>query len=145
MHAAEADAFGDEGTEGLKVVGLDGGVAFAAIGIDDDGVGIGKGGFVFDPAHVMAVDDEVGDAREALFQEDGAGAEFMHAGRVRGFAGDEDELVFAVRGEGMGECGETDECEGGKKEDAHGGRMKEEGVGWQGILAEGAGSGNTEH
>lgn len=114
VHDAKTDAFTDEATQGRQMIFLHGGMAFAAISIDDHGIGIDEGGFIFDPAHFVAIHHQVRDLAEAFLQQGGTGFELMHSRWVGGLASDEYELVFAIRRHGL--SGETEEAEGGKKE-----------------------------
>ena len=104
VHAAESDTAGDEFFEQLQAIFLDGRVSGTAVGEDDDGSGVSEGGFVRDPAHFVSFDGEVGDLLESFFEEDCAGAEFVHHGRVAGFSGDEDQFAGRVAAAGGLQC-----------------------------------------
>jgi len=128
VHAAESDTAGDEFFEQLQAIFLDGRVSGTAIGEDDDGSGVSEGGFVRDPAHFVSFDGEVGDLLESFFEEDCAGAEFVHHGRVAGFSGDEDQFAGRVAAAGGLQCdgaggnrGQHEADEGGTQ---HGGGFR---------------------
>ena len=130
VHAADADAAFHplvDFHESFAVV-FHGFVAFAAIHVEDDGVRAGEDGLVGGPAIEDGFDFHSGGSlREALGEELHAGVELVHARRVGGLAGDEDELRFAVGGFGGGGEGEGEDEGGGEEEGGvHGG---DEGMG----------------
>jgi len=104
VHAAESDTACDEFFEKLQAIFLDGGVSGTAIGEDDDGGGVFEGGFVFDPAHFVSFDFEIRDVLESFFEQDCAGAEFVHHWRVAGFTGDEDQFAWSSVTAGSLQC-----------------------------------------
>ena len=79
MHDTKTHAFSDQSTQGLQMCSLNGWVAFSAVCIDHHGICIGKGGFIFDPAHFMTVHDQIRHRGEAFFQQQTAGLELMHS------------------------------------------------------------------
>lgn len=74
------------------MVALEGWVAVSAIGVDDDGVCGFEDFVIADPVVVVDFDVEAFDVGEAFLEEEAAGVEFVEAGAVAWFAGDEDEF-----------------------------------------------------
>jgi len=104
VHAAESDTAGDEFFEELESIFLNGRVSGTAIGEDHDCGSICESGFVFDPAHFVSFDFQIGDVLESFFEQDCAGAEFVHHWRVAGFTGDEDQFAWSSVTAGSLQC-----------------------------------------
>jgi len=79
-------------------------MVLSAVRENHDGVRVVKSLLVFHPAHLGHLDNQPRHARKALLQEQSSGVIFMHAGRMAGFAGNKDELLFAIRRDGES-CG----------------------------------------
>ena len=89
---------------------LDGGVAVAAVGVDDDRRGAVEGRGGLGPAHRMDLDLQTRRLREALLQQHRAGVKLVLAGAVTRLAGDEDDFfIGGENAERQGDGGEERE------------------------------------
>ena len=95
MRATDAEALGDEVIDQLGARRLNGRMAAAAIGIDQDGGHALEGVIALGPTHVVHFGGDAGQLFEAFLEQQTTGPEFVIARAVTGPAGDEQDFFIS--------------------------------------------------